>query len=844
MLPTKRISYIYNPANQTPQELIDGFVIRTEEFKKIFHDIKTSTMQNPEQHYIVQGPRGSGKTTLLLRLAYEIERDKKLSQSLLTVRFNEEQYDVRRLERLWEKVIDYLDNEKYPEFKGLNDKREELEYNDEYEERCLSLLLEALRANKKKVILFIDNIGDMLDKFKERDQNRFRETLLTCPDIRIIGASARMLEHTYDYGKPFFEFFKIVQLKGLNKKETINLLRALGSLHNTKSMDEIIAKAPGRIETLRRLTGGIPRTIVLLFEIFLDDSNGDSILDLEKILDRVTPFYKERMDDLSPQQQDIMDFMALTWDGVSTREISERTRIESKAVSSQLQELEKYGLIHTIETRSKNNLYQLSERFFNIWYLMRNGSRKEKNRVKWLVRFFECWFNEQDIIERAKRHLEALTSRICEPKYMVYVTEALAQTGKLPLDLEQELYDGTRSYITMTSDQTLLEELSPTDKEIIENVEKYLKDNDIETAIKKTNEIKSGSGIKDSILGDIHRKHMKDFQGAEKHYLVAAEKGHASAMYNVALFYKSQYQDYKSAEKYYLMAVAKGHEKAMYNLAHLYDEQYKDYKSAEKYYLMAIEKGHASAMYNLALLYKNQYRDYKSAEKYYLMAVAKEHDRAMFNLAHLYDEQYKDYKNAEKYYLMAVAKEHARAMFNLALLYMNQYHDYESAEKYYTMAADKEHVGAMNNLVMLYFDRRINKDSALQFAQKLFNLNYNPDKVPPIVLILVWTNNVERAIEIFTDKVSAINIDENVDRISDVFIHLIAKKQYHQTLKYFNDQEFEHLHLKDKFKPVYYALMHYMRDEYPNEYLKMGEELKETVEEIIQKIEKVRIDYA
>jgi TPR repeat protein len=712
MSPTKRIAYIYNPANQTPQELIDGFVIRTEEFKKLFHDIKTSTMQNPEQHYIVQGPRGSGKTTLLLRLAYEIERDTKLSQWLLTVRFNEEQYDVRRLERLWEKVIDYLDSEKYPEFKGLNDKREELEYNDEYEERCLSLLLEALRASKKKIILFIDNIGDMLDKFKERDQNRFRETLLTCPDIRIIGASARMLEHTYDYGKPFFEFFKIVQLKGLNKKETMNLLRALGSLHNTKSMDDIIAKAPGRIETLRRLTGGIPRTIVLLFEIFLDDSNGDSILDLEKILDRVTPFYKERMDDLSPQQQDIMDFMALTWDGVSTKEISERTRIESKAVSSQLQELEKYGLIHTIETRSKNNLYQLSERFFNIWYLMRNGSRKEKNRVKWLVRFFECWFNERDIIERAERHLVALTSRICEPKYMVYVTEALAQTGRLPLDLEQELYDGTRSYLTKMGDQMLLEGLSLTDNEIIKSIIEYLNLVEIELSIKKANEIKSGSGIKEFILGDIYREYKKDFG------------------------------------------------------------------EAIKYYLMAVEKGHVGAMNNLALLYENQFQDYESAEKYYLMAV------------------------------------------------------------------EKEHAKAINNLTVMYFERRINREDAFNLAQKAFDMKYNPTKIPIIVLILVWNNDIENAIRIFTEKISKLDIDENVGRISDVFIHLIAKKQYHQTLKYFNDQEFEPLHLKDKFKPVYYALMHYMRDEYPNEYLKMGDELKETVEEIIQKIEKVRIDYA
>ena len=47
-------------------------------------------------------------------------------------------------------------------------------------------------------------------------------------------------------------------------------------------------------------------------------------------------------------------------------------------------------------------------------------------------------------------------------------------------------------------------------------------------------------------------------------------------------------------------------------------------------------------------------------------------------------------------------------------------------------------------------------------------------------------------------------------------------------------------HLKDRFKPIYYALMYFMKDKYPNEYLKVGAELKETVEEVIKEIEVLR----
>jgi hypothetical protein len=47
--------------------------------------------------------------------------------------------------------------------------------------------------------------------------------------------------------------------------------------------------------------------------------------------------------------------------------------------------------------------------------------------------------------------------------------------------------------------------------------------------------------------------------------------------------------------------------------------------------------------------------------------------------------------------------------------------------------------------------------------------------------------------------------------------------------------------LKELVKPVYFALMYYMReDEYPKEFKRMGDELRETVDEIIEKIEDIR----
>ncbi len=177
------------------------------------------------------------------------------------------------------------------------------------------------------MILFIDHIDEMLNKFSRKEHHRLREVFIDSAELRVIGASSVSLEFHYDYGKPFYQFFRMPQLKGLTMDETKTLLLKLGEHYKRERVRNIVKNQPGRVEALRRITGGVIRTIVILFEIFVDDTNGNAFLDLEKILDSVTPLYKHRMDKLSAQQQEIVDFVALKWDAVSTGEIAQKTKL-------------------------------------------------------------------------------------------------------------------------------------------------------------------------------------------------------------------------------------------------------------------------------------------------------------------------------------------------------------------------------------------------------------------------------------------------------------------------------------------------------------------------------------
>ena len=116
----------------------------------------------------------------------------------------------------------------------------------------------------------------------------------------------------------------------------------------------------------------------MLFDIFMDE-DGSAFDDLVKIIDEATPLYKHRMDDLPPVLQDIVHNIALNWDGILTKDIAKKTRLESKEVSSQLKQLEKCQIVESVYI-GKNKIYKIEERFFNIWYLMRFGRKKDRER--------------------------------------------------------------------------------------------------------------------------------------------------------------------------------------------------------------------------------------------------------------------------------------------------------------------------------------------------------------------------------------------------------------------------------------------------------------------------------
>ena len=91
---------------------------------------------------------------------------------------------------------------------------------------------------------------------------------------------------------------------------------------------------------------------------------------------------------------------------MTAKQVAQQSGLEVTVVNSQLTRLENEGYLEKVEVSgSGRSGYQLVERFFNIWYLMRHGSRRLKQRVCWLTAFLRSFYSAGDRESLARDYL-------------------------------------------------------------------------------------------------------------------------------------------------------------------------------------------------------------------------------------------------------------------------------------------------------------------------------------------------------------------------------------------------------------------------------------------------------
>ena len=414
----------YNPGFLTDDELVASFCVRTREFESIVEILRECTGSS-NQHQIVIGPRGSGKTSLLLRVAAEVRRDAGLSATFFPIVFAEESYEVATAGEFWLECLARLadqapQREDGAELRLTFEDLRTIRDDRMLGERCLAALLDFSDRDGRRLVLMVENLNMMFRDMADPDAGwRLRKVLQTEPRIILLASATSRFDEIDRPDHALYDLFRILTLRPLDTSECAVLWEAVSG-----------RRAPqDTIRSLEILTGGSPRLLAIVARFGAGLSFRDLMADLLNLIDDHTEYFKSHLESLPAQERRVYLALADLWKPVFTKEIADRARLDTSKCSAQLTRLVERGAVLVAGGTIRRKQYYLSERLYNIYYLLRRN-RGPDRLIEALIRFMASYYSSDELKDIGTRMIREAGS--LDPEMRSLYEVALERFMELP----------------------------------------------------------------------------------------------------------------------------------------------------------------------------------------------------------------------------------------------------------------------------------------------------------------------------------------------------------------------------------------------------------------------------
>lgn len=410
---------LYRKGNTSPEHRRHITVGRSVMLEDSLEKLRSGAGKPPKHHQLFIAARGMGKTHFLTLIEDEIEGDEKLSQAWHVARFPEEANRVLSfadfLLVLCEILRDTLPDE--PAWTQLLN----LLSTEEDDQKIVDTVVPELRKRYKTtgqaLVIMMENLNQI---FQQQIKNQkhiasLRGLFMESKNGCLLLASAPIqFDAITDSKKPFYDFFDVRILDQLSDEETIELIRLNLEWDKCQDLLDDFQQLRPRLLAIYRMTGGNPRLTHMLYQLIAHESITEVKQQFHELLDRITPFYQDRLNDLAPQERAVLETLAtaLRRKPKTPTAIAAAMRMSQPQVSNLLGRLTKAGYLCAIQSENdkRSRSYVIREGFFDIWLAM-NMSRGERRRLPFLLDFFAEFYPK---IEERNRKREELRQRLQE----------------------------------------------------------------------------------------------------------------------------------------------------------------------------------------------------------------------------------------------------------------------------------------------------------------------------------------------------------------------------------------------------------------------------------------------
>ena len=404
---------LYRSGVTSPERLRHTSVAREHLIDNAIESLRGSVGRKSKNHLLFIGPRGIGKTHLLSRIEDAVQSDETLAATVIVVRFPEESNRTLSFADFLIGMCGVLKEvlEDEPLWSELHTKLWTEEDDAKVADTLVPVIREENRRHGRTLLVMLENLGEILGRQirNKNDTASLRKFLMADNGCLLLATAPQHFDGITDIGQPFYDFFDIQMLESLSFDETVDVIRRNLEWEERTDILEFLDEIRPRLQALYRMTGGNPRLTMMLYELIAHESVTDIQNQFHLLLDRISPFYQSRLNDLPPGQRALLECLASMRDQEKTpAAIAARMRMSQQETSSLLKRLTDAHYLRTDRhpRDKRSRLYTIREGFFDIWLAI-NLSRGTRRRMPFLLDFFSLFHPSYEAREEKRRQLHA-----------------------------------------------------------------------------------------------------------------------------------------------------------------------------------------------------------------------------------------------------------------------------------------------------------------------------------------------------------------------------------------------------------------------------------------------------
>lgn len=387
----------FSPQRTDPELLEQIHVQRHELLAESVALIRESVLTENKHHLLFIGPRGVGKTHLVRLIHYRLGQQADLGDKMRFAWLNEDETATSFLKLL---ILIYRDvSQRYPQEFPLEDLQGVYGLGvDVARERLGKRLLKHLGSHT--LVVLMENLDSLFKHMPEGEQRTWRAFVQNHPVFATVGTAQSLFDDVADRKQPFFGFFDTRHLTPLDVQDAIQLLKKIAHLNDQQDLVEFLDTPSGhaRVQAIHDLAGGNPRIYLIFSDFLTPESLDDLVRPFEETADRqLTSYYQERLRWLSPQQQEIIQFLCHQRQPVPVKNIAEGLFTTHNSITAQLRQLKDFRYLKANQS-GREVFYELAEPLMRLALQIKDTH--DRRPLSLIVDFLRVWYDREEIVRR------------------------------------------------------------------------------------------------------------------------------------------------------------------------------------------------------------------------------------------------------------------------------------------------------------------------------------------------------------------------------------------------------------------------------------------------------------